>query len=137
MTLVCDGPGISAGELCYILYGTKTEYDCFSWPGVPEEVRMKLKNGNWNKILKGLSSQKIWGEIQKIQEKGWNELLSKTYLLPHYYCYVDKYDLFITDELMHQVSAILFSRCIGDCQLFPNPFSIDEMEYSPFWRNLK
>jgi len=137
VALVCDELGISAGELGYLLYGSTVGYDCFPRPGVSEEVRMKLKDGKWNKILKELSSRKVWGKIQKVKEKGWDNLLSETYLLPHDYCYVDKPGLFITDELLRDVSAVLFSRCIGDYQLFPNPFSIDEMDYSPFWRDLK
>jgi hypothetical protein len=136
VALVCDEPGINVGELSYLLYGTTTGYDCFSLPGVPEEKRIEIKNRKWSTILKEVSSREEWGLIQKLQGKGWEPLLSNAYLIPHDYCYVKEPGLFIRDNLMHQVSGVLFTRCLGKSQLLPNPFSIDEMNYSPFWKDL-
>jgi len=136
IALVCDEPGISSGELGYLLYGSPTHYDCFSLPGIPEEARIKQKEKRWGDTLQKLSSQTSWTEIQKAQAKGWEDLLISTYLLPHEYCYVDKPGLFFTEEIMRQVSGVLFCRCSGSCTIFPNPFSIDEMEFSPFWESI-
>jgi hypothetical protein len=136
VALVCDEPGISSGELGYLLFGSTTHYDCFSFPSIPVEVREKQKNKRWNEILTELSARSTWAEIQCARENGWEDLLARKYLLPHDYCYVDKPGLFFTDSLLSQVSGLLFCRCSGNCELFPNPFSIDKMEYQPFWENL-
>lgn len=136
VALVCDEPGISAGEFCYLLFGSTVQYDCFPLPGVSEDVIKRQKNKKWNKILQELSSQRSWEEIQRARERGWDVLLSMTYLIPHDYCYVKEPGIFFTDDNMHQVSGVLFSRIGGNYTLFPNPFSIDKMEYSPFWRDL-
>ena len=136
VALVCDEPGISSGELGYLLYGSTTHYDCFSFPGISEEIRIKQKEKRWSEILRKLSSLDSWTEIQRAQTKGWEDLLLSTYLLPHEYCYVDKPGLFFTEDIMRQVSGVLFCRCTGSCTFFPNPFSIDEMDFSPFWENL-
>lgn len=136
VALVCEEPGINSGELGYLLYGsTIVQGDLISVRPIPEEVKKEFKKKKWDTILKNLSSQNSWTEIQRAKGMGWEELLSKTYLLPHDYCYVEKSGLFFTEAIMDQVSGVLFCRCSGECKLFPNPFSIDKMEYSPFWEN--
>lgn len=136
IALVCDEPGINSGELGYLLYGsTKSESYLVSLRPIPEDFKEDFKKRRWITTLKRLASQDSWSEIQKVKGEGWEELLLNTYLIPHDYCYIEEPGLYFTEPIMCQVSGVLFCRCTGICKIFPNPFSIDKMHYSPFWEN--
>ena len=123
LAFICDDPGVNCYEVQSLLYGDVCEIGMLQDTPFYRSIREKRWQGTLSKIQEDTS----WSAILDAQASGWEDVLSRTYLLPHDYCYVQNYGLFFTSPIMKNVSGVLFCSASRRCEFYPNPFSDKEI----------
>ena len=119
LAFVCDEPGISCYEVKSLLYGDVTEIAMMQ--DTPHY--RSIREWRWIKTMKERQEHISWSVIEMAKKSGWEVVLSKTYLTPNEYCYVEKQGLYLTCPVMKSVSGVIFYSSSRRCEFYPNPFS--------------
>lgn len=122
--LVCDEDAIDLLMLRMLLYGDTVQ----RLPGVSlqpefEHLLEAKRNHDWKKFLDSYPHTcPYWGEILDAMNRGCLRTLLQNYLIPHDYCAVEGFGLYLTDRKMRNVSGIMFIQRGNQRPFLSNPF---------------
>lgn len=120
IAIVCDDPGVPCYEVKSLLYGDVCEI------GLTRDAPIyhKLRKRRWEMAVDGRKEAgNNWPEIESAADMGWAEALTKTYLIPHDYCFVEKQGLYLTCPTMKNLSGVIFCNAGRRIEFYPNPFA--------------
>lgn len=125
----CDEWSIDASDINKLLYGKIT---------IIASTPSQWRDNEWNKIITDKERNiPKWTEIDTASKNGWGDLLIEKCLIPNNYSYLSEEGIFLSEQLMKNVSGVLFRDKLDNVSFYPNPFCSTEINYPDLQQRLR